>query len=129
MPAYVLEGDCFAQLSPRAVKLLIDLGTQYRGNNNGDFQMSWKHMQTRGWKSKQQLYLARDELVESGFIVVSRQGGKNRCSLYALTFFAIDECDGKLDIPETRVAPNDWRKPKLVSVPRISEKLVSDTGQ
>lgn len=49
------------------------------------------------------------ELKDTGFITVSRQGGKNRCSLYALTFFAVDDCGGILDIPATHTFTDDWK--------------------
>ena len=46
--------------------------------------------------------------------IVSRMGGRNTCSLYALTFQAIDECKGKLDISSSIVASGDWKKLDLV---------------
>jgi hypothetical protein len=44
-----------------------------------------------------------------GFIEQTRQGGKNQCSLYAVTWLAIDECNGKLDVNPTRAASNLWK--------------------
>ncbi|SVB86360.1 uncharacterized protein METZ01_LOCUS239214, partial [marine metagenome] len=38
------------------------------------------------------------------------QGGLNKCSLFALTWFQIDECKGKLDIKSTATAPHHWRR-------------------
>lgn len=61
------------------------------------------------WSAKT-LHKAKRELLESGLIAVSRQGGKNQCTLYALTFLAIDDCGGKLDIGETSRAPDDWKR-------------------
>ena len=63
-----------------------------------------------GWKSKDTLNKARQELVDGGLILLTRQGGLHRCSLYAVTFFAVDACDGKLDIGATRAPPGGWRK-------------------
>jgi len=114
MPHAVLEHDNFAALSPFAVKLLCDLLAQYRGSNNGDLQATFKLMRRRGWRSKTTLHKAIRELVQSGFVIVSRQGGRHKCSLYAVSFYAIDECEGKHDIAETRTAPGDW---KTESVP------------
>jgi len=53
---------------------------------------------------------ALKELEDAEFLIVSRQGGKNQCTLYALTFLAIDDCGGKLDIGETSRAPDDWKR-------------------
>ncbi|BBJ23272.1 hypothetical protein [Candidatus Nitrotoga sp. AM1P] len=42
-------------------------------------------------------------------ILVSRYGDRKRPHLYALTFFAIDECGGKLDIKATERPMSTWR--------------------
>lgn len=109
VPHALLECANYSSLTPRAVKLFYDLYAQYKGSNNGDFSMPWSMMQTKGWNSKDQLNKARLELIEKGFIMQTRQGGKNRCSLYGVTFQTIDECGGKLDIspPPT---PLGWWK-------------------
>ncbi len=89
LPFAVVRSPELAGLGPHAVKLLFDLLQQYNLRNNGDFSMSFeKGMRARGWKSKQTLNKARLELLESGFIVISRQGGLHQCSLYAVTFFS-----------------------------------------
>ena len=109
LPHRVINSSKFLTLSPKAVKLLVDLAAQYKGHNNGDFSMAWKFMKARGWRSKQTLYAARDELIEKGFLMLTRQGGKHQCSLYAITWQPIDECKGKLDVSATRVAPGNWK--------------------
>ena len=88
----------FAVLSGRAIKLLIELGLQYSGNNNGDLCATWSIMRRRGFTSADQLQKARDELIDRGWIIVSRQGGRRAPSLYALTFHTVDHCGGKIDI-------------------------------
>jgi hypothetical protein len=109
VPHRLLNEKKYCELSPIAVKLLFDLYAEYRGSNNGDFSIAWRLMQPRGWKSKQTLYKARNQLLEKGFLVQTRFGGRNYCSLYAVTWQAIDECNGKLEIPPTRVAPGTWK--------------------
>lgn len=101
IPHCVIRSHGYANLSAYAVKLLNDFLSQYYGTNNGDFQAAYSLMSKRGWKSKGTLNRAIKELIESGFVEVSRQGGRNKCSLYAVTFYAIDECKGKLDISAT----------------------------
>ena len=66
-------------------------------------------MRKRGWTSSDQLNKAKKELVEKDVIRVSRKGGLNKCNLYALTWFPIDECGGKLDIASTITAPGRWK--------------------
>ncbi len=109
-PHSVLKHPAFATLTTRATKLLIDLATQYRGKNNGDLSMPLSQMRNRGWNSSDQLHKAKNELLERGLILVSRQGGRNKCSLYAVTWQPIDECKGKLDIAPTHVAPHHWKR-------------------
>jgi len=126
MPHAILESQTYAKLGAPAVKLMLDLYGQYKGSNNGDFAMAWSMMQKRGWRSKDTLYRARNELLENGFIVQTRQGGKHQCSLYAVTWQPIDDCMGKLEHPPTRVALGYWKQgfaPKLESVPRIPTTL------
>ncbi len=109
VPHRILEHDNYASLSARAVKLLIDLFAQYRGSNNGDLAAAWKLMQKRGWRSKETLHRAKRELLQKGFIETTRQGGRHVCSLFAVTWLAIDECGGKLDVMPTRVASGHWK--------------------
>jgi hypothetical protein len=111
VPFIMLRSEQFAALSPYANKLLFDLLAQYNLKNNGDLSMSFeKTMRPRGWKSKDTLNKARHELLEAGFIVLTRQGGLHQCSLYAVTFYAVDHCEGKLEISATRTALGNWRK-------------------
>jgi hypothetical protein len=110
IPHIVIRSQGYGNLSAYAVKLLNDLLSQYYGSNNGDFQAAFSLMRKRGWKSKGTLNRAIKELIESGFIEVSRRGGRNKCSLYAVTFYAIDECKGKLDISATNAPTSIWKR-------------------
>lgn len=107
----VLRSPVIQTLSGNAVKLLAYLMAQYNGYNNGDLSATDKEaIEAGAFKSTATLAKAKRELLESGLITVSRQGGKNQCTLYALTFLAIDDCGGKLDMGETRRAPDDWKR-------------------
>ena len=111
IPKRILDSAEYANLSAVAVKLLLDVTGQYNGRNNGDLTTGWRFMSERGWKSKDTLYRALAELEESGFIIRTRQGRLPRlCSLFAVSFQAIDECGGKLDVRPTSSPPNTWNK-------------------
>lgn len=99
----------FARLSFKARALLFDLLTHYNGSNNGDLCCAWSVMKLRGWKSRETLNEARHELLRTGWLVQTRQGGRNLASLYALTFYAIDECKGKLDRAATATPLGYWK--------------------
>src|SRR5687768_6966645 len=122
----VIRSQSFAQLSAHAVKLLIDLLGQYKGDNNGDLCASWTIMRDRGWKSKDTLNKALKELRDGDWLEVTRQGGRNKATLYGVTFYNIDDCKGKLDVRSTERPRGTWRKsepllplPKLKAVPRL----------
>lgn len=109
IPHELLRGENYASLSNKAVKCLIDISAQYNGNNNGDLSCTLKLMKQRGWNSNSQLDKAKNEILKKGFIILTRQGGRNQCSLFALTWQSIDECKGKLDRPETTTALGYWK--------------------
>lgn len=98
-----------AVLSHKAAHLLDNLAAQYNGTNNGDLSAAPKIMQLFGWKSRGSINDALIELLALGFIELTRQGGRNQCNLYALTWLPIDECKGKLDVSPTRVQSNLWK--------------------
>lgn len=110
LPRRVLRHPKFLHLPSRALRFLIGLLAQYYGSNNGDLEMTWKTAEEYGWKSRDTLNSARKDLLDAGFIVVSRQGGKNIPTLFAVTFYPIDYCRGKLHIPETVTPPDDWKQ-------------------
>ena len=93
--------------------MLFELGSQYRGYNNGDLQATWRRLSKTGWKSKDTIHKALSELEQYSWIIKTRQGGLNKPSLYAVTFLPING-NPKLDFPydengKTYSAPNSWR--------------------
>ena len=101
-------------LSTKGYKLLIDLFEQFNGKNNGDLTAAWSIMKEKGWKSSETLSNARKELVNLGFIQLTRQGTlrPRSCSLYAVTWLCIDECGGKLEVKSTRAGSGAWQSSK-----------------
>ena len=51
----------------------------------------------------------KNELVNKGWIVCTRQGGRNIPSLYGLTWLPIDRCGGKLDVPHDTMPLHLWK--------------------
>ena len=111
LPIEVLDSPGYCGLSFKARALLLDLGAQFRGHNNGDLAAPWSWMRLRGWKSKDTMRRALLELLAAGFIEQTRQGGLHCATLYAVTWLAIDECGGKLDVKPCPVPSNLWRNP------------------
>ena len=116
----------FYSLSGSALKLLICIGRQYNGRNNGDLCATLSVLKKFGWTSNDSITNAKRELIEKNLIVETRQGGLGiGCSLYAITWQPINECPGKnLDVGPTTNAPRSLRpiplsnskRPHLISV-------------
>lgn len=111
LPHFVLDSDEFAALSGNATKLLLDAAKEYKGKNNGDINLTWRRLVGRGWASQGTAHRAKNELLGSGFLLCTRHGGKNRCSLFAISWEPIDVCPGKgLELQPERTASHRWRK-------------------
>lgn len=99
LPLSVLNSRAYIESGPYARMLLLDLSAQYRGDNNGDLSACWKFMKPRGWRSEATLAKAKQELIDQGLIVETRKGARpNKASLYAMTWYELDHCSGKLDM-------------------------------
>jgi len=99
IPHAVLNGVAYLTVSSHARMLLFDLVAQYKGDNNGDLCAAYSLMKLRGWKSTHTLLSAKKELMEAGLIEETRKGARpNKASLYAVTWYDLDDCNGKLDI-------------------------------
>jgi hypothetical protein len=99
-----------------AAHMLDNLVAQFNGTNNGDLTAAPRITKLYGWTSQGSVHSALTELLATGFIEQTRQGGRNKCSLYALTWLAINECGGKLDVSPTRVPSNLWKPENKVGI-------------
>lgn len=109
IPREVMDRQNYKNLSGSAVKVLMILSYQFKGHNNGDLCAAWSLMKKHGMKSRDTLSRAILDLIDSGMIDKTRQGGLHQCSLYAVTWHPIDECNGKLDVQPTHVPSARWR--------------------
>ena len=89
VPYTLLRHPNWIRLKAPALKLVLDLGSQYTGFNNGYLCPAWELMRERGWKSRETLYLAIAEAEHYRIIVKTRQGGRNKSNLYGLTWWQI----------------------------------------
>jgi hypothetical protein len=132
VPMSVLNSQAYLKASAHARMLLFDLFMQYRGSNNGDFCAAWTLMKPRGWKSEDTLAKAKKQLLDLGLIVETRKGARpNKASLYAVTWCALDDCGGKLDVSAKSFqrglylllnpAPSMSRKNAALTTPAVVE--------
>jgi hypothetical protein len=124
LPLCVLNGSAYLGVSAHARMLLFDLVAQYRGDNNGDLCASYKSvMKPRGWKSENTLHKAKLELIEAGLIVETRKGARpSKASLYAVTWYAMDDCGGKLEISTQAFPRGAYRLKDPRPVLKVVEK-------
>lgn len=108
----LLDSPRYISLSHPAKTLLVDMARHYNGRNNGDLCVTLKVMRVRGWRSNSTLRRALKALLGAELIMLTRQGGRNPCSLYAFTWLPVDECGGKLDIKPTATPPIPLTLPK-----------------
>jgi len=107
---HMLKHENFISLSRNAKLTFQFLKAQYNGYNNGDLAATLSMYKSKGYgTSSSQLRKALVELEDKEFIVKTRQGGKNRCNLYAVTDEAIDECRGKHDYFITTTPSHAWK--------------------
>lgn len=108
LPMAMLHCPNFQMLSGSAIKLLLDIGSQYNGKNNGDLSAAWKLMKPKGWNSEATLNRAKKELIAAGFIAETRKGRlPNLCSLYGLTWHPLNP-NQKLDCGPAGFPTGAW---------------------
>jgi hypothetical protein len=133
IPKQVHRSADFKELSPHALKLLCSLAYQLNGFNNGDLTAAWTVMsEQHGFKSEATLNRCKKELLAANLIYLTRQGGLGRCSLYALTWMPIDDCNGKFDCqPTTMPIRREWHQEKLTTpkTKRMKESTVIEFAQ
>lgn len=91
LPHYVIQSTQWRALSGNAIKFLVELASEYDGHNNGDLSLTRKTALKRGWRSGETRDRAAEEAIASGFALLTRQGNKGACSLYAITWQPIND--------------------------------------
>jgi hypothetical protein len=84
----VYTSVAFRTLPGGALKLWIDMRTQYNGGNNGAMMSTMSVLKHRGWNSSDKLVRGTRELLSRGLIAYTRRCGPNvfhRAALFAFT--------------------------------------------
>jgi hypothetical protein len=124
MPLAFLRSRACASLSPQASKMLLDLCSQLGPNarGNGDLAAAPALLRPRGWSGKGTHAAVLQELLDARLIVTTRQGGRNRCSLFAITLWPMD-CDfSKLDCGPGCYTTLDWQEDQSRALPPTPER-------
>lgn len=126
IPLTLLRHENWTRLSPYGVKLILDLGTQYTGFNNGYLCAAWSLMADHGWRSSATLYKAMLECEHYSLIVRTQQGGINRPNLHGFTWRRIDEKpDQPLECAPTIRPSNAWKEPRVTFVYELPKRARS----
>lgn len=110
LPKLLMEQRDFRELSPSAIKVLLVLGSQFKGDNNGNLAATHSMLKQWGGMAEGTLAKALKELQARDLIVKTRDNRRGRegarCALFALAWEPINDCPGKdLDVLPTIVAP------------------------
>jgi len=112
LPKALMEQPDFRELSPSATKVLMVLGHQYNGRNNGDLAATATMLSAWGGMAKGTLAKALRQLQESRIIYKTRHHRRGvdgaKPTLYALAWVDIDPCPGK-ELDEVRYAKRTVR--------------------
>ncbi len=130
IPRVVMKHPDYIALKASARSILQELAFQYRGKNNGDLTLAMKVMKSRGFNSPNTVDKAKKELLAAGMIQETRKGRFSNpggvCSLFALTWQPIDECQGKLDCKSTIKASRSFKLDSPIqNVYRLDTECVS----
>lgn len=114
LPKALMEHPDFRELSPSATKVLMVLGCQYNGKNNGDLAATKTIMKAWGGMADHTLCKALKQLRERNLIIRTRTSYRQRdgqkCALYALTWVPVDPCPGKaLEVQDSHKARRSLR--------------------
>ena len=98
MPHILVHDSKYLNLSPVAHKTLNYLASQCKKYNNGDLDICEKNARRRGFlMSGASMRRGAKELQKKGFIELTRQGGRNRNSLFALAWYDVEYDPSKHD--------------------------------
>ncbi|MGO3029129.1 hypothetical protein [Pseudomonas helleri] len=109
------QSAAYRSLSFTARGVLMELHMQYNGSNNGDLSATRTMAKEWGVSSPNILQKALKDLLDGDWIIQTRSSHfsrhGSRCALYALSWYAIDDCPGKgLEIAPTNVPPKTVRE-------------------
>lgn len=107
----VINSPEYLALSLSAKSVFIHLLAKYNRINNGDISAPQNRAKEEFNLSSRGLKKALEELINANFIEVTRQGGKNQCSLYAITCYPLNNIvKTGLVQAETHKPSDKWRK-------------------
>lgn len=91
----IVDSVAYADLGFASRALLVQLGRQFNGRNNGHLQATFALMQRYGFGSEHTVSTAVKDLIVHGFLYRTRSHGANKqWAKYALTWLPIHDPSG-----------------------------------
>jgi hypothetical protein len=124
LPHVVLESSAYRSLDFAARALLVDIAKQHKGRNNGSLVACSKYLAPMGWSSKQTVQRSIKALVAVKLLHLTRQGGINSASWYAVTWHDLDVLSGQDESAKSfqRSAFDDRISRPLITGLRIAQE-------
>lgn len=113
VPVEILRSEAYAALPDYAVRVLLAVAGQFRGQNNGNLSMSIRTAREHGIRSAWKVQAGLRLLLDVGLVEMTRPGkyshGRGICALYAVTWKTINITPEAFPpIDNERPAPNTW---------------------
>jgi hypothetical protein len=115
IPLNVMDSESFRTLSGNATKMLFFIYRQFNGRNNGDLSAPFSKAASINIGSQSTWYKAIKELIAANLIMVTRESMKKHqgnphglCTLFAVTWKKIDECNSKINCSPTLTPPRKF---------------------
>lgn len=90
LPHMLLDSAAFMGASHRTRSLILELMRQHNGENNGHLHLALGWLKARGWASADGVQKSKQEALERGLIIKTREGGLSiGPDRYALTWLPI----------------------------------------
>jgi len=114
MPLDFLRSRAWCELSPQAAKMLLDLCSALGPNakGNGDLSAAPAVMRPKGWTSNGTKAAALQELIQAHLVLITREGGRRLCALYAVTLWPLDCDPEKINHGPGAFTTLDWEGPQ-----------------
>lgn len=124
LPHLLLDSTAFMGASHRTRSLVLELMRQHNGQNNGHLHLTLAWLKKRGWASVDGIQKSKEEALERGLIIKTREGGLNLGpDRYALTWLPITNFVG-LDFSQKDYHPGRYLVMDKLPTVKNEERLV-----
>lgn len=109
-----MESEAYQSLGSHARALLMEFRMLYNGDNNGEIYMGLRQMMARLHVGRKAAEIARDQLIDRGFVKVMREGSFNVKIRHATEWAITNEPVGDATLPTKEYM--SWKAPQFNTV-------------